>query len=105
MQNPTITKNNIRTKKPKNIAEGQCYDLLESKGWTPTKKGWPDFFCVKDDKICIIEVKPTSSQKLKKSQRLVMRLLSKYGVPCYKWTPDGGFELMHPDGTLSKRNS
>lgn len=28
-----------KTKKPKNYAEGKCYDELEKEGWRLTKKG------------------------------------------------------------------
>lgn len=37
---------------PANKAEAECFKLLKDNGWTPTKRGWPDFFCVKGDQVC-----------------------------------------------------
>ena len=82
-------------RKPKNRAEGECFDLLRKNGWTPTKRGWPDFFCLKDGKVCAIEVKPHKGSLLKQNQIAVMGILSSFGIPCYLWSPDGGFEAVH----------
>lgn len=79
-------------KAPKNSAEAQCFEYLSSKGWTVTKRGWPDFFCVKDGAICAVEVKPTKRQSLRPNQIAIMGELSAKGIKCYKWSPDGGFE-------------
>ena len=79
-------------KKPKNEAEAALFDLMEADGWTVTKRGWPDFFCVKNGEICAVEVKPSKSQALKRNQLAVMGMLSAKGVRCFKWSPDGGFE-------------
>ena len=83
------------TKKPKNNAEAMCYDVLESYGWKPTKRGWPDFFCVRNGEICAVEVKPRKSDRLKRDQLTIMGLLSQQGIKCYMWSPDGGFEKVH----------
>lgn len=85
-------KNGFRTMKPKNPTEAQLYDALEADGWTIAKSGYPDFFCVKDGMIMCVEVKPKSTHGLKTNQRKIMEYLSNCGVPCFKWTPDGGFE-------------
>lgn len=77
---------------PKNKAEGECFNLLRSKGWTVTKRGWPDFFCVKDGAICAVEVKPRKTSNLRKHQIAVMGELSARGIRCYLWSPEGGFE-------------
>lgn len=86
----------LRTMKPKNKSEAQCYDKLHGDGWTLVKSGWPDFFCVKDGKIMCVEVKPKKTHSLKTNQKGIMELLASYGVPCFKWTPDGGFEQITP---------
>ena len=80
------------TRKPKNKAESEFYNYTKSKGWDLTKRGWPDFFCWKDDKIICVEVKNHRSRRLKKHQTFIMRELSKRGISCYRWSPDGGFE-------------
>ena len=82
----------LKRRKPRNEAESQLFELMESRGWTVTKRGWPDFFCVKGGDICAIEVKPCKDQPLKANQLAVMGMLSAKGVRCFKWTPDGGFE-------------
>jgi len=79
-------------KPPKNKAETQCFEELQKSGWTPTKRGWPDFFCVKGDQVCAVEVKPKKSHKLKPNQIAVMGYLSAAGIRCFLWSPDGGFE-------------
>ena len=81
-----------KTKAPKNEAENACFMELSALGWTATKRGWPDFFCVNDNgDICCVEVKPTGAQRLKNNQAQVMRALSAAGIKCYKWAPDTGF--------------
>jgi len=79
---------------PKNAAESACYDALTADGWKLTKRGWPDFFCVKDGRVAAVEVKPHKRSPLKRNQAVVMGLLSRAGIDCYKWTPDGGMELL-----------
>lgn len=79
-------------KEPANKAEAQCFKLLQDNGWTPTKRGWPDFFCIKGNRVCAVEVKPRSTTPLKKNQLVIMGELSAKGIPCFLWSPDGGFE-------------
>lgn len=65
---------------------------MTAAGWTCTKRGWPDFFCVNDrGEVCMVEVKPSGVQRLKKEQAVVMKFLREHGIRCYKWTPDDGF--------------
>jgi hypothetical protein len=42
--------------------------------------------------VCCVEVKPRGTHHLKSDQHQIMKYLSKAGIKCYKWTPDGGFE-------------
>lgn len=97
MKNVTTTKNEFRVMKPQNPAEAQLYDYISGKGWTVVRKGYPDFFCVKDNKIMCVEVKPRAADPLKTNQLKILQLLAAYGVPCYKWSPDGGFEKIQPN--------
>lgn len=76
----------------RNVPERQCLESLAKEGWSITKRGWPDFFCLHPTKgIMAVEVKPKFTHPLKKSQQLVMRELSKFGVPCYRWDQENGF--------------
>ena len=97
MRNKSYIENGVRVRKPQNEAEGMCFDFMSKEGWTCTKKGWADFFCIRGDEICCVEVKPNSGQSLKREQKVIMNALSKYGVPCYKWTPDKGLEKWEAD--------
>lgn len=84
------------TKPPKNKAESELFDLMKKEGWELTKKGWPDFACFRADEFILVEVKPKRSHALKQWQRRLMLELSKRDVLCYRWSPDGGFELISP---------
>ena len=84
----------ISTKKPKNEAEAACFNVLQGNGWKPTKRGWPDYFCIRGNEICAVEVKPRKSDRLKRNQLVVMGLLAKQGMKCFMWSPDGGFEAV-----------
>lgn len=65
---------------------------MTAHGWTLTKRGWPDFFCVNDaGEVCVVEVKPNAGIRLKNDQAAIMKYLKSLGVKCYKWTPDAGF--------------
>lgn len=87
-------------KRPKNEAEAACFDAMEADGWKITKRGWPDFFCVRGDEFCAVEVKPHKNSALKRNQLAVMGMLSAKGVKCFMWSPDGGFEEVK--GTISR---
>lgn len=85
-------KDGVTYRRPKNAAEAECFDALTKEGWTLTKRGWPDFFCIRDGEICCVEVKPHKWHRLKRNQRTIMEHLASFGVKCYKWTPEGGLE-------------
>ena len=84
-----------KTKAPKNEAENACFMELSALGWTATKRGWPDFFCVRNGEIMAVEVKPRKGHPLKANQAVIMGLLADHGIPCCLWTPDGGLERMN----------
>lgn len=76
---------------PKNKAERELYELLTGDGWKISKRGWPDFFCTKGDRVICVEVKPSRGRRLKREQLKVMRYLSSKGVACYRYTPPKWF--------------
>lgn len=76
---------------PVNPAEKRCWEELVKLGWEPTKRGWPDFVAFKGERICVVEVKPRTTEFLKRSQIRVMNALSAAGIECFKFTPDFGF--------------
>lgn len=92
MKKKIIIKNGARTREPHNKHEKTCYDIMERSGYTVIKSGYPDLFCFRDDGIVLIEVKPRGGDRLKTNQNIILNLLSRHGVPCYKWSPDIGFE-------------
>lgn len=92
MKKPSKIERGLRTRRPANDAEGKFYDQMTAAGWTLTKRGWPDFFCVNDaGEICAVEVKPHTWNKLKREQLRVAQALQAAGIDVYKWTPDSGF--------------
>lgn len=80
-----------REGRPVNEAEAQFYEAAKAAGWSPTKRGWPDFFMERNGEVACVEVKSTQWRNLKPTQHRILRALTAYGVPCFKWTPDGGF--------------
>ena len=80
-------------KKPKNRVEGMCYDLLHSLGWTTvTKRGMPDFMCLKKNgEFMLVECKP-EKRGLSKPQFILFNKLSKHGIPCYYYSPSAGLQ-------------
>jgi hypothetical protein len=82
--------NGISFKKPKNSAEADCFDEMRSDGWTVTKRGWPDFFCMRNGELCVVEVKPRGSTPMKKNQSIIMEKLKEHGIQCFRYDPDDG---------------
>jgi len=78
----------------KNKAEGAFKKEMEGKGWDITKRGWPDFICLRDDDVVFVEVKKNKDIPLKKSQLKIMKILADHGIPCFRWSPDLGFETI-----------
>lgn len=77
-------------KRPKHPIEAECYDRMHEDGWTTvTKRGFPDFICLKAGRICLVECK-RSGQRLSRAQYVLFKNLSTYGVPCYYYSPSNG---------------
>lgn len=91
----------LREKRPKNIAEQSFFDMMKANGWNVTKRGWPDFFCFhhKTGRLSLVEIKSKRGHRLKREQFAIMQKLSECGVPCFKWTPNGGFVPIKPTMT------
>jgi hypothetical protein len=87
-------------RRPQNAAEAQFYDEAIEEGWLPMKRGWPDFFLSRAGEIAVVEIKPKHSKRLKSEQMKVLEALAGFGVPAFRWSPDGGFERIVPDATL-----
>lgn len=86
-----------RQRKPDNEAEGMFWEKARENEWKPTKRGWPDFWMVKDGRFCVVEVKRAENHSLKTEQNKCMKLLAQFGVPCYRWDPDDGFTRIEDD--------
>lgn len=68
-------------------AEAQFIRKSRQKGWKVYRKGWPDFICIKDDRLICVEVKG-ENDKLRPHQEAMLRLLQKHGIDCYLYCPD-----------------
>jgi len=69
-------------------AEKKFQSMMVKRGWEATKHGWPDFFCSRNGKIMLVEVKNGARTQLSEAQRLILAELAKYGVPCYRWSAE-----------------
>ncbi len=78
-----------------NKTERELYNILTNDGYTVVKRGWPDFACLKNGEIILIEVKPNKDTHLKTSQYKLMKALSDKGIKCFRWSPDMGFQPIY----------
>ena len=75
----------------RNIPERAFEVLAFNKGWTATKRGWPDFLCFdkKTKEFIAVEVKPrlngpeTRMKLLKREQGICMDWLKSLGIKCF----------------------
>ena len=65
-------------------------ELAQSNGWTTSKRGWPDFLCMKPDtgEIIAVEVKPRVNDGsrmvlLKREQAACLDALQSHGIKCF----------------------
>lgn len=76
------------TKIYKNEAEKLFAQKARERGFEVTKQGYPGFILYRGNEIYLVEIKAKSNHKLKKSQHRLMNALKRYGIKCYKWSPD-----------------
>jgi hypothetical protein len=87
-----------------NAAEERFKELAKDSSWEVTKLGWPDFFCWKDGRIVIIEVKPDhGDSELRRTQRIILAGLASFGIPCFRWSPQRGFSRIRGNPTQFAR--
>jgi hypothetical protein len=67
-----------------NIAEAEFALWAEARGWSVTKRGWPDFICRRGGELMCVEVK-ANPDVLSEPQRQTARDLTVRGVPVYEW--------------------
>ena len=81
-----------RTRTGRNKAEAQFIKALPPH-WHAIKMGWPDFLIVSSKgQLAAVEVRRTRTRVLKSIQITCMRLLSRAGLPCFRWSPDTGYD-------------
>jgi len=80
--------------------ERQFQEKVEGSGWLAIHRGWPDFACIRNNKIMFVEVKGSRTQNLRRNQHFLLTRLAKLGFDCYKWSPIGGFEKILGDTPL-----
>ena len=54
----------------RNVAEYAFRKQASAEGWEVTKRGWPDFFCRKGDRVMCVEVKPEKKDGTRKALRV-----------------------------------
>lgn len=72
----------------KSPAEQAFVNLARVNGWQVTGRGYPDFICYRNGELMLVEVKASKRHRLKSGQWLFMNTMKKYGVKCYRWSPD-----------------
>ena len=77
---------------PTNPTEAALYRQLDAEGWTILRRGWPDFYCIRGDELMLVEVKAKKDNRLRAEQGEVLYGLGRRGIPCFKWSPNGGLE-------------
>ena len=71
--------------------EADLETAMKMRGFQVTKRGWPDFICVREKEVFFVEVKSNKRQKLKREQIALHRILVRHGLACLRWDPDQGF--------------
>lgn len=75
-----------------NIAEFELENLMETKSIEFSRRGYPDYTVIKDDKIYgFIEVKPKRTDKLRKGQELFANFCRDNKIPFIMWCPGDEF--------------
>lgn len=77
-------------KLPTNSTEREAMLLLERGGVDVYRRGAPDFMCLWGGRVVFVEVK-RDGQRPTDEQEEYMRTLEFHGIPCFVWTPSGGF--------------
>ena len=67
----------------------EAFDHMHKLGWQVSNRGWPEFFAYHPESksVACIKVEKRKNRRLRKHQRLVLRALAAYGVPCYLFDP------------------
>jgi len=69
-------------------SEQQFIGKMVSEGWEVHQNGFPDFLCIKDGEVIVVEVKSSRYQKLEEHQYEVIKLLCSRKVKGFAWSPD-----------------
>jgi len=75
-------------KEYRNKPEKEFSEKARALGWKVTKQGYPDFICYRENEIILVEVKRTMHRRLRKGQHRFMNAMKRFGVKCYRWSPD-----------------
>ena len=79
-----------------NVAEEKFRAAAQHNGWELSKRVWPDFLCVKNGEIIVVEVKPTRDGQPKLEQLIVLEWFAAHGIKAFMWNPETGFRRVRP---------
>ena len=83
----------------RNPAERQFQQWEMSQGSRLFSRGWPDFLVVTNQgELRIVKVQKDRNRNLPAKQLRILNQLARAGLPCYRWTPKGGYERVLPPG-------
>lgn len=69
-------------------SEMEFIEWAQAQGWHVTKNGWPDFFCRRDGKVMLVEVKDRTTLTAEQADTLAD--LDAHGFDTFVWTPVDG---------------
>lgn len=79
-----------------NPAEAAFAAAANAAGWSVGKRGWPDFWMVRNGRICVCEVKRSGNIALRDSQLAILKFFAASGIEAYRWDPETGFTRIDP---------
>lgn len=90
LQNKKAYQKRVKDSKTRrNNAERSFMHYAREAGLEFTTKGYPDFICwTPSGKLFLVEVKPRAKILLSRDQHRLMNHLRRFGIKCYKWSPD-----------------
>jgi hypothetical protein len=90
-----------KSRRPKNLAQAQFFDLAMKNGFTLTSRGWPTFFVQKAGRTVAVEVVSSKGRKLREDKKLVVAALQAAGIECFLWSPEEGFTSLADSDTVA----
>jgi hypothetical protein len=81
-----------RPRRPlRNVRQEACHQAIVAAGYDPERRGYPDFWFVRNNRLFYIHVKPEGRTKIRVKQQQFLERAAAAGALCYRWDPAWGF--------------